>query len=114
MFLIMNLTRHSFIKKKDLCDVCEQFKNANAEEKCTQHASFDEHLQNKIASRLEKEKQRVVSENSAEICAVFDLQKVLPLPAGDMSSLYYKRKLSLFNFTIFNMGKQTMPLLHVA
>ena len=64
--------------------------------------SFDDHLQNKIASRLEKEKDkpRVVSENAAEICAVFDLQQVLPLLPGDMSSLYYKRKLSLqfYNF----------------
>ncbi|XP_050551786.1 uncharacterized protein LOC126911028 [Spodoptera frugiperda] len=36
--------------------------------------------------------------------ATFDFQKILSTPHGETSSFYYKRKLSVFNFTVFDMG----------
>ena len=33
-----------------------------------------------------------------------DLQAVLPTPCGLVSQLYYKRKLSVYNFTIYSLA----------
>ena len=39
-------------------------------------------------------------------CAVYDFQHVLSCLKGEPSLFYYKRKLSVFNFTIYDMGKE--------
>ncbi|KAE9523508.1 hypothetical protein AGLY_016060 [Aphis glycines] len=38
--------------------------------------------------------------------AVFDLQKVLTTPQGDVGSFYYKRKFATYNFTVYDIGKK--------
>lgn len=40
------------------------------------------------------------------VTAVFDFEKVLQCPHGNINVFYYKRKLSSFNFTVFDMGKR--------
>lgn len=40
------------------------------------------------------------------LLAVFDFEKVLHCPHGNVSIFYYKRKLSSFNFTVFDIGKR--------
>lgn len=58
---------------------------------------------------LEKKKNfdKVRSEKDKEFCvAVFDFEKVLITPQGDVSSFYYKRKFATYNFTIFDIGKK--------
>ena len=36
--------------------------------------------------------------------ACFDLEKVLSCPHGEVSSFYYHRKLSVYNFTEYHLG----------
>ena len=36
--------------------------------------------------------------------ACFDLEKVLSCPHGEVSSFYYHRKLSVYNFTVYDLG----------
>ncbi|CAH1645619.1 unnamed protein product [Spodoptera littoralis] len=40
------------------------------------------------------------------LTAVYDFQKVHGLPYGETSILYYKRKLTVFNFTVYEMGSR--------
>ena len=47
--------------------------------------------------------------NSSEIirvCATFDFQKMFNCPHGDVGLFYYKRNLSVYNFTAFEVGKK--------
>ena len=87
--------------KKDQCSLCEEFKNSSQEEKEVIQAKYEQHVQEKIESRLEKEKDIQQAQNKSSIVAVFDFQSVTPLPSGQVSSFYYKRKLNLHNFTIY-------------
>ncbi len=73
----------------------------NCEELQTEY----DHHQNKVISLETKEADKLQSQNdSTFITSAFDLQKVLSIPSGDASMFYYKRKLSMYNFTVFDMG----------
>ena len=87
--------------KKDQCSFCKEYNNA--EEKEGLQSKYDQHLINKETVRTAKEeaKQRSVNDNSF-VCAIYDFQRVLPCPKGDTSTFYYKRKLSVFNFTVYD------------
>jgi len=90
-----------------LCDQCQQFDIASPEEKELQKAMYDEHLVNKNIARDQKNIDKQRSINNPELCiAVFDLQKVLTTPQGEASSFYYKRKFSVYNFTVYDIGKK--------
>lgn len=98
-----NLTFH--IPKKDTCDQCHSFQQTEnrSEELITE---YEEHQKNKIIARhLKKsDKTKAMQSNGTIICATFDFQKVLTCPHGQISVLYYKRKLSCYNFTIYDVG----------
>jgi hypothetical protein len=91
-----------FSPKKDQCELCIAFQNAEGEEKEALRMKFQNHQKKKQLSRQEKEahKTRV---NKSVIVAVYDLQAVLPTPRGDVSVFYYKSKLNNYNFTIFEL-----------
>lgn len=38
------------------------------------------------------------------VAAVYDIQKVLTVPAADVSVFYYSRKLSAYNFSVFDLA----------
>ncbi|CAH1634672.1 unnamed protein product [Spodoptera littoralis] len=40
------------------------------------------------------------------VTAVFDFEKVLQCPHGNINIFYYKRKLSSYNFTVYDMAKR--------
>lgn len=86
--------------KKDLCATCVSYDNAGEEEKENLKAKYDEHLMEKQLSRTEKKHDK---ENASGLVAVYDLQAVVQLPKGDVSLFYYKSKLNVFNFTIYNL-----------
>uniref|UniRef100_A0A6P7GQ04 Uncharacterized protein LOC114345060 n=1 Tax=Diabrotica virgifera virgifera TaxID=50390 RepID=A0A6P7GQ04_DIAVI len=98
-----NLSFH--ITKKDTCDQCHIFKhteNPSNELK----ADYEKHQTNKTIARQLKKSDRTeaIQSNGSIICATFDFQKVLTCPHGQMSILYYKRKLSCYNFTVYDMA----------
>lgn len=47
-----------------------------------------------------------MAENKECICIIFDLQAVLQTSAGDIAAFYYKSKLSVFNFTVYDVASK--------
>ncbi|KAJ0172673.1 hypothetical protein K1T71_011812 [Dendrolimus kikuchii] len=80
-----------FTPKKDLCDICEAYKNITDEEKESKKQDYELHLKVKNLSRIEKEKEK----NKFFLVAVYDLQAVFQCPKGDVSVFYYKSKLKV-------------------
>lgn len=96
-----------FKPKKDLCDVCEQYKLASDEEKNNLQISYEDHILNKTLARNIKKVDKERAEIDPKFCvAVFDLQKVLTSPQSEVSSFYYKRKFASYNFTIYDIGQK--------
>ncbi|CAH2092428.1 unnamed protein product [Euphydryas editha] len=89
-----------FVPKKDLCDICEAFKNSTEEEKASEKNTYENHIKEKQLSRIEKEKDK---NNKDIFVAVYDLQAVFQCPKGDISVFYYKSKLNVLNLTIYNI-----------
>lgn len=100
-----NLAFH--IPKKDQCDECHIFrlkKNPTDQEK----EIFQQHQTNKKVARdlKSQDKKEAEESNGKMVTAVFDFEKVLQCPHGNINVFYYKRKLSSFNFTVFDIGKR--------
>lgn len=89
-----------FCPKKDLCDLCESYKNADDENKLKIQQTFQQHLLEKDLARQEKEKDKKESE---AIVVVYDLQAVMPIPKGQVSLFFYKSRINCFNFTISDL-----------
>lgn len=83
--------------KKDRCDICVGYeeKNVNEEE-------YNLHLVLKEEARAEKSSDK---ETSSDTTAVYcmDLQCVLLCPKSNVSANYYKTKLIVHNFTLYNL-----------
>lgn len=88
-----------FIPKKDACELCLAYTNANQEEKTHIEHKYTTHLKEKELSRSEKQADKA----SDKVVAVFDLQAILPCPIGNASSFYYVSKLNVFNLTMFEL-----------
>lgn len=91
--------------KKDQCDDCASFRNKQfpTAEETEQH---ELHQQNKNAAREVKDqaKQKAMTGDGSTAAACFDFQKILTCPHGQVSNFYYKRKLGVFNFTVYDLG----------
>lgn len=105
---IFNTFNLSFFKpKKDLCDKCEQFKLASAEEKLILQPSHEEHLKNKDIARNKKNFDKERAAINPELCvAVFDLEKVLTTPQGKAGNYFYKKKFAVYNYTVYDIGNK--------
>ena len=94
-----------FKPKKDQCDVCVGFETGNVDREV-----WEAHQQLKIEARVEKEKEKIAAIESEKkgrgdvkvLC--LDLQGVLLSPRLQASALYYKTKLAVHNFTIYDMA----------
>lgn len=95
-----NIGFHS--PKKDQCDLCESYKNSDNEGKLKLQESYDLHLKEKVLSRNEKDADKL-NQDGVHV-AVYDLQAVMPVPKGLVSSFYYKSKLNCYNFTISDLN----------
>ena len=95
-----------FQPKKDLCDICHNYDNSSPEQKLSLEENYRIHIKNKNAAReiKQSEKQRANESKGKICCAVFDLQQVLQAPKINVGLSYYKLKLSVFNFTVFNLA----------
>lgn len=99
-----NLSFHH--PKKDQCDECASFKFLTNEEKEIPKFKdkYNEHIRTKNLARLLMNTDKTAATNDLSIlCATFDLQKVLSLPRSQISKMFYNRKLSIYNITIFDM-----------
>jgi len=91
--------------RKDYCDYCNEYNIAIVERRDEMKGHFDAHMRRKLQARENKEadKQRAINDKTFH-AANFDLEKVLVTLYTNVSKLYYKRKLSTFNFTIYNLA----------
>lgn len=94
-----------FSPKKDQCALCATYANSSQEEKLVMQKEVDIHNKEKNLSREEKKYDIDLSRtpNSDTIVVCFDIEAVIQLPRGQVSTFYYKRKLNAFNFTIFDV-----------
>lgn len=102
-----------FTPKKDQCELCTSFHNAEGEDKEKCREKYEIHQRENELSRREKDEDKKKS-NKNFIVSVYDLQAVLPAPCGDVSVFYYKSKLNSFNFTIseLNTGQTECYIWH--
>ncbi|XP_022824803.1 uncharacterized protein LOC111355254 [Spodoptera litura] len=99
-----NMNVGFFIPKKDICDKCHSYSN-NTSPTEEQIQAHNKHLENKTIAREIKNNDKEQAIKSPDtVCATFDFQKILNCPHGDVGLFYYKRKLSIFNFTVFDLG----------
>lgn len=91
-FSALNLSL--FRPKKDQCDLCISFKAGNSAEEV-----FKKHIERKHAAREEKTKDK---ENAIHVFTM-DLQSTLLSPMLKASAIYYKKKLVVHNFTLYNL-----------
>lgn len=92
--------------KKDQCRVCMSFQNASAEERIAMQNEYDKHITAKENARKEKQNDKIVAEISdgKVVSCNFDLQQVLLCPSDvKNNALFYKRRLTSYNFTIYNV-----------
>ncbi|KAK5647942.1 hypothetical protein RI129_002834 [Pyrocoelia pectoralis] len=93
-----------YIPKKDQCDLCESYKNADEEEKKKLVVAYNNHLNQKELSRQEKDTDK--KNQNGTYVAVYDLQAVMPVPKGLVSSFYYTSKLNYCFFWNETEGKR--------
>lgn len=98
----------SFYKpKKDQCSVCTKYNNLTTEEKVDFQEIYSTHIRNKELAQMEKRMDKQKSATDPHFQSVtFDLQSVLYTPCSAVSTLFYKRKLSVYNFTVYEQAKE--------
>ena len=85
--------------KKDQCDVCVQYEEANMSRE-----DYENHIKLKDMARREKtmHKEKYSDDNSTVVLTV-DLESVLLALVLKASALYYKTKLTRHNYTIYDL-----------
>ena len=92
-----------FTPKKDQCSLCNSYYEATGEDPLLAK-KWEEHKQREKESMEEKanDKQRVSKDNTTSFAAVsFDLEAVLVTPHAGDAQIYYKRKLAVYNLTLY-------------
>lgn len=100
-----NLSFH--IPKKDQCNTCTQYYNAEAQGTLStdQKEAYTKHQQRKVQAREEKQKDKSTAKENQKIhVATFDLQSVLYTPCSLVSLMYYMRKLCFYNLSLYSLG----------
>lgn len=96
-----NLSFHK--PKKDSCLYCDRFMQGSADEE-----TYREHIRQKDRARQEKAKDKAAcQEDCSQIACTFDLQQVLSTPNTTTSTIFYKRKLSTYNLSVYSLGTKS-------
>ncbi|CAF4756891.1 unnamed protein product [Pieris macdunnoughi] len=90
-----------YVPKKDQCDLCESYKNADGEDKARLSENYENHLKEKGLARLEKEADK---NNKNVVLAVYDLQAVMQVPKGQVSLFFYKSRINCLNLTVSDLN----------
>lgn len=87
------------LPKKDKCDLCCSYEAGNLSKE-----EYDAHQAKKEDARKHKEEDKNRSEANEVTMLTMDLMAVKVAPFLNASSLYFKTKLCVHNFTVFNCG----------
>lgn len=95
----------SFFKpKKDQCELCTKYSEADVERKMQMVAEYNEHVKRKEECQQAKAVDKSEASEKANVAiATFDLQSVLSVPCSQVSCMYYSRKLNTYNLTIYSL-----------
>ena len=94
--------------KKDQCEFCTTYTNSNAKEKEELQTKFDVHIRNKERAQAAKQQEKLRATDDRHcVAAIFDLEQVLECPSLEVSVMFYKRKLSVYNLTVYELGNGT-------
>lgn len=89
-----------FTPRKDQCDVCIGAKHGNVDQDI-----LNVHIIAKNEARAEKGKDKEEANNKVSVWTM-DVQAVLICPKTKASTMYYKTKLQVHNYTCFNLGNK--------
>lgn len=94
---------YAFFKpRKDQCSICNRYQMATPDKKIELKSSYDDHKQREMDANNSKKDDKERATNEVQFKTVtFDLQSVLQIPSSEVSPLYYSRKLSAYNLTIY-------------
>ena len=93
LFQELNIAIHK--PKKDQCSYCNRYKD---DEPAWHKKNIDQ--KRALHDKLKEE----AKTDSSIFCFNFDLEAVLYTPCGKVSTLFYKRKLSTYNFTMYDLS----------
>ncbi|KAJ8887748.1 hypothetical protein PR048_013966 [Dryococelus australis] len=101
-----------FRSKKDLFSQSTSYENSSQEEEIQLQQKYDDHQKEKNLSREVKESNIAASRDQTydNIVACFDMEAVIPLPCGNVSIFFYKRKLNALNFTIYDATNDNLHI----
>lgn len=103
VFKSKNLSIHR--PKKDQCSLCVSYHQSNDCEKVGLQDKYKKHVGEKERVREIKDQcKKEAQENPNILCASFDLQQVIYLPMSKESAIFYKRRLSIYNLTVYNIA----------
>lgn len=99
-----NLSFHR--PKKDQCSLCLTYYNGTEEVKAKLQEKFQKHQFDKLTFRnTRKMCLNQAKENPGVVqCVTFDLQQVIQIPITNENAVFYKRRLSTFNLTVYDLG----------
>ncbi len=103
IFHSLNLAFHQ--PKKDQCDVCVAYKNTpNPTGKQAEEHQIHLDMKKRARDYKNEIKQMAKDDKDKKITAgCFDLQQVLQCPNGKASDFYYKRKLGVYNCSVYDL-----------
>ncbi|CAB3248457.1 unnamed protein product [Arctia plantaginis] len=103
LFKCKNLSFHR--PKKDQCSLCSTYREGTDDIKANLHETYTTHILQKQSFRAKRSERKQEAQKDALTiaCATFDLQQVINLPISNESAVFYKRRLSVYNFTIYEM-----------
>lgn len=87
-----------FHPKKDACDICIKYNIGNLKEE-----EYRKHIDRKELARCEKNEDKKRAEKGECIVLTADVQAVKLAPFFNASALYYKTKLCVHNYTVFDL-----------
>lgn len=105
-----------FLAKKDQCDLCVEYENSSEEEMKNLQETYEDHKKNStLAQTMRLADSEVAKQKGSKPVAVFcfDFEKTLICPKAKASVFYYKRKLSVNNFTVSRVGKTNEDICYV-
>ena len=94
-------------RSKDQCAMCTSYNNANETDKAVLEQEYQQHQTKKEnVHKLKEEAKKVALNNVTHASCVFDLEEVLSTPKISVGDADYMRKLSTYNFTVYNYGSK--------
>ena len=93
-----------FHPRKDQCELCTKYLAADDTMKRELKSNYEQHVAMKNQCQEAKAADKnEASQKSNMAIATFDLQSVLQTPCSQVSTLYYSRKLNMYNLTVYSM-----------